>query len=764
MTEPRGRDHRVRHQPEAARPEDTRLGRLAAWCYDRRRRVLRLWLVAFVGVLAVGAFVVTGVFNNKFGGGNGDSHTAQSLLQARFPARAGDPADVVFHTAGPVTAPSTRAEIDGLLGRLGTLPRVRAVRGPFDPGVFGQISRDGRTAYGEIQFDTTTDNLPKAAVQKVVDTARAQARPGFDVELGGQPISKAETPPAGSSEAIGIFAAIIILLVAFGSMIAAGLPIMTALLGLGVSVGVIDLFSRGLTVPTFGTQLAAMVGIGVGIDYALFIVTAYRGRLHVGDDPRVATVRALATSGRAVLFAGCTVVISLLGMMLLGASFIYGLAFSAITAVVIVMSAALTLLPAVLGYVGPTIDRFHLPHLLHRGAEEERPTLWYRWSRVIQRRPVTTGAVAVVILVVLAIPLFSMHLAFTDQGNDATSLTTRRAYDQLAAGFGPGVNGPLVLASDVPSPAGRPTVQALATRLRSTPGVAFVVPPSFNARGNAAVTIVLPASSPQDQKTQDLVNTIRDQVVPSLAGSGGVRTYVGGVTAGGIDTSHQFSQRLPWVVGGVVLLSFLLLMAVFRSLAVPIKAAIMNLLSIGAAYGVIVAVFQWGWLGSFFNIGSTGPIDPWIPLMLFTILFGLSMDYEVFLLSRIRDEWRRTGDNATAVADGLASTGRVITAAAAIMVCVFGSFVLGDLRILKVFGLGLAVAVFVDATVVRSVLVPATMELLGKANWWFPARLDRIVPRLSVEVAHDGLLPAPTDGDEQRERVGAGAASSSSGG
>jgi putative drug exporter of the RND superfamily len=758
MANASGAHHLSQHRPDAASPEATWLGRLAGWCYDRRRRVLTVWVVAFIGTLAVGAFVVTGVFNNKFSGGTSDSHSAQTFLQARFPTRAGDPADVVFHTSGPVTEPATRAGVDAVLSQVRALPHVTSVRGPFDPGVFGQISRDGRTAYGQVQFDTTTDNLSKSAVQKVVDTARAHARPGFDVELGGAPISKAETPPAGSSEAIGILAAIVILLVAFGSLIAMGLPIMTALLGLGVSVGIIDLFSRGLTVPTFGTQLAAMVGIGVGIDYALFIVTAYRGRLHVGDEPRVATVRALATSGRAVLFAGCTVVISLLGMMLLGASFIYGLAFSAITAVIIVMTAALTLLPAVLGFVGQTIDRLHLPLLLHRGAEEERPTLWYRWSRVIQRHPITTGSVAVVILVVLAIPLFSMHLAFTDQGNDATTLTTRRAYDQLAAGFGPGVNGPLVLAADVPSPAGRQTVQAVAARLRSTPGVAAVAPPNFNARGDAAVTIVLPTTSPQDQKTQDLVNTIRDQVVPAVTGSSGVRTYVGGVTAAGIDTSNQFSRRLPWVVGGVVLLSFLLLMAVFRSLAVPIKAAVMNLLSIGAAYGVIVAVFQWGWLGGFFGIGNTGPIDPWIPLMLFTILFGLSMDYEVFLLTRIRDEWRRTGDNATAVADGLASTGRVITAAAAIMVCVFGSFVLGDLRILKVFGLGLAVAVFVDATVVRSVLVPATMELLGKANWWFPARLDRIVPRLSVEVAHDGLLPAPTDSDERRQRVGVGAA------
>ncbi len=439
-----------------------------------------------------------------------------------------------------------------------------------------------------------------------------------------------------------------------------------------------------------------------------------------------------------MLFAGCTVVISLLGMLLLGASFVYGLAFGAIAAVLAVMGAALTLLPAVLGYAGRAIDRLHVPVLLHRGVDSRR-TFWFRWSRVIQRHPIPAVAAAAGVLLVLAVPLLSMHLAFTDQGNDAANLTTRRAYDLLATGFGPGANGPLVLASDVPRVGDQAVVEELATRLRATPGVAFVVAPAFNqAGGDAAVTIVIPTTSPQDARTEQLVHTLRDQIVPTVDGRTGVRTYVGGVTAAAVDTSAQFARRLPWVIGGVVLLSFLLLMAVFRSLAVPLKAAVMNLLSVGAAYGVIVAVFQWGWLGSFFNIGKTGPIDPWIPLMLFTILFGLSMDYEVFLLSRIRDEWRRTGDNGTAVADGLAFTGRVITAAAAIMVCVFGSFVLGDLRILKVFGLGLAVAVFVDATLVRSVLVPATMELLGRANWWFPAWLDRIVPRVSVEVAVHG--------------------------
>jgi RND superfamily putative drug exporter len=442
-------------------------------------------------------------------------------------------------------------------------------------------------------------------------------------------------------------------------------------------------------------------------------------------------VTALATSGRAVLFAGCTVVISLLGMFLLDVGFVVGLALGAIFAVVLVMLGALTLIPALLGFAGENIDRFRVPHLHRRGDGTPRQSFWWRWSRVVQRHPWTAGGAALTILIVMALPLLSMHLAFTDAGNDPSSWMTRQAYDLLAEGFGPGSNGPLVIVFNG-------TQQGVASELASaigrTPGVEYVQPPRFNPAGDAAVIIAVPTTSPQDIRTQTLVHHLRSAVIPPIVQGTGAKALVGGETAAGVDSSHNFAQRLPWVIGGVVVLSFLLLMCVFRSIAVPIKAAIMNLLSVGAAYGVIVAVFQWGWLGSFFNIGKTGPIDPWIPLMLFTILFGLSMDYEVFLLSRIREEWRRTGDNATAVADGLAATARVITAAAAIMVCVFGSFVLSDMHVLKVFGLGLAVAVLVDATIVRLVLVPATMEILGDANWWLPHWLDRSLPTISVDV------------------------------
>jgi len=403
------------------------------------------------------------------------------------------------------------------------------------------------------------------------------------------------------------------------------------------------------------------------------------------------------------------------------------------------MAASLTLLPAMLGFAGLAIDRWRLPW--HRTPTPGHRSAWYRWSRVVQHHPWLLGGLALTVLVVLAIPVLSLQMLFTDAGNDPTSLTTRRAYDLLAQGFGPGANGQLFIAVDLPpgSPADLP--QNVASAVQATDGIVTVLAPQTNPAGDTALIVAIPKTSPQDGATETLVHDLRQKVIPPVVAGTPAHALVGGVTAAGIDAAARFSQRLFWVIGGVVLLSFLLLMAVFRSIAVPVKAAIMNLLSIGAAYGVIVAVFQWGWGKGLIGVDKTGPIDPWIPLMLFTILFGLSMDYEVFLLSRIREEWLRTGDNATAVADGLAKTARVITAAAAIMFCVFGSFVIGDVRVLKVFGLGLAVAVLIDATIVRLVLVPATMELLGKANWWFPKWLDRIVPTLDVEGEIEPMQP-----------------------
>ncbi len=721
--------------------EVTALGRLAGHCYDRRRLVLVLWIVALIGITAVAQTVGTD-FKNKFTAGNTPSQQAQNILAARFPSQSGDSADIVFHTATPVA--DNRAAIDEVLASVRPLPDVARVTSPFAQDGAHQIAPHDDIAFAQVQFSTDTADIPTGAIKHVVSTAQAAARPGFEVALGGNPISAAVTAAPGSSEGIGITAALLIMLLAFGSVVAMGLPVLTALAGLGIGVALLELLTHLLVVPTFSPEMAAMIGIGVGVDYALFIVTRYRQGIFEGRTPRDAVMTAHMTAGRSVLFAGSTVVISLFGLYLIGQAYMIGLATACIAAVLMVLVAALTLLPAMLGFAGDAIDTLHVPGLLQSGGPPPENGFWHRWSRFVQRRAWFTGTVAVLILVVLALPLFSMRLAFTDAGNDPTSLTTRQAYDLLAEGFGPGFNGPLIVAADMQGPSDRATVEKLASSIASDHhGVAFVTPPQFNASDTGALVVVYPTTSPQSSQTEQLVQTLRRDVIPPGVAGTGVDAQVGGETAASIDAAGFLGHRLFVVIGAVLILSFLLLMVVFRSLVLPLKAVIMNLLSVGAAYGVMVAVFQWGWAGSVIGIGETGPIDPWIPVALFVVLFGLSMDYEVFLLSRIREEWLRTRENSAAVADGLAVTGRIITAAAAIMFCVFGSFVIKDpLHILKVFGLGLATAVLVDATLVRMVLVPSIMEILGPVNWWLPRWMDRSMPRIGIEVTPTPL-PSP---------------------
>jgi RND superfamily putative drug exporter len=650
---------------------------------------------------------------------------------------------VVFHTTAPITSAANRATIANVVSELRPLAHVVTVTGPFSSAGARQVAADGHIAYAVVQFNTTSDLLPARSVKAVIAAAEAADQGGFSVALGGDPISAVITAAPGSSEGIGVTAAILIMLLAFGSVVAMGLPIITALFGLGIGIALLELVTHLLVVPTFAPEMAAMIGIGVGIDYALFIATRYRQGIFEGRDPRDAVVVSIMTAGRAVLFAGVTVVISLFGLFLIGQAYMIGLALACIAAVLMVLLAALSLLPALLGFAGEAIDRLHLPGLLQSGGPPSFGGFWYRWSRFIQRRAWVTGAAAALALIALALPLFSIRLAFTDAGNDPPSLTTRQAYDLLAQGFGPGFNGPLVVAVAMPGPAASATVEHLRTAIAGTPGVAYVVPPQFNARQTGAVLVAYPTTSPQAAATETLVRTLRADVIPPVVDRTGVDAQVGGETAGSIDAATFLGGRLPVVIAAVLALAFLFLMAVFRSVVLPLKAVVMNLLSVGAAYGVMVAVFEWGWLGGLIGIGKTGPIDPWIPVTMFTILFGLSMDYEVFLLSRMREEWVRTGDNSLAVANGLAVTGRIITAAAAIMFCVFGSFVVNDpLHILKVFGLGLAVAVAVDVTLVRMVLVPSLMELLGPRNWWMPAWLGRVVPTLGAEGAPPPL-PAP---------------------
>ena len=708
------------------------LKRIADVCYRHRWRVLIAWIVGFV-VMSVLGGTLAGEFSQSFHLPASDSQKAFDLLDQRFPARAGETAFIVFKASAPVTDPAAKAAVSDVLTRLKTVPRVEGIRSPYDDGGQTQISpRDPRIAFAEIQFSGNSQDhhLPQATLDGVKAVA-AQHDSTLQVELSGD---FGHQPELGLAEAIGLMAAVVILLVVFGSLLAMGLPILNALFGIGIAFAGIGLVTNVLSMPEFSTQLAAMIGLGVGIDYSLFIVTRYRQGLQDGLSPEAAVVKSIATAGKAVFFAGCTVIISLAGMYLIGIEFVAGLATGAILAVALTIAISLTLLPAVLGFVGRNIDKFHVPIVGKK--VHVRDGFWYRWSRLIQRRPLPAALAGLLVLVVLASPVSAIELGSSDAGVRPTTDTTRRAYDLLAEGFGPGFNGPLLLVAEVPKSAPPDALGKVQDALAKTDGVVFVVPAHMNPAGDTAVLQVFPSTSPQDRHTVQLIHHLRNDVLPQATAGTGIQAHVGGITAAFDDVSALLEARLPIFIGVVLLLSFLLLLVVFRSLLVPLKAVVMNLLSIGAAYGVLVAVFQKGVGASIFNAGK-GPVESFLPMMLFAILFGLSMDYEIFLLSRVKEEYDRTGDNGTAVADGLSATARVITAAALIMVTVFGSFVFGDERVIKEFGLGLAVAIFVDATVVRMLLVPATMELLGDANWWLPKWLDRLLPNVHIEGEKD---------------------------
>jgi RND superfamily putative drug exporter len=713
------------------------LNRLARACVHHRRLVVALWVAVLVG-LSAAAGTVGGVFEDDFELPGTESHDAVELLTERgFPTQAGAQATLVVHDVGGVVATETRTAFDALLADIAAQVDAVRVSGPFGDGAGHQISTDGTVAYAEIGLADRADDDYDHAVDTITDLTEAARAGGLQVEIGGDRFVE---PAEGGGEVLGLIAAVVILFIAFGSLLAMGLPILTALFGIGTGVGVVQLLARVFDMPSFTLQLVGMLGIGVGIDYALFIVTRYREQLAAGLAVTNAVERAIDTAGRAVLFAGATVVISVMGLFVVGLNVNRALAIAAASGVLMTMVASVTLLPAVLGFVGTRIDRFGLPHRRHRATVHR--TMWARWSHLIQRRPAFPAAIAFVALLTLAVPVTVMRLGFGDAGNRPTSDTTRRAYDLLADGFGPGFNSPLILAADTPTADATGALDRLVTELAATPGVAAVVPAIPNRDGDAAVVQVIPASAPQDEATTELVHRLRDDTIPAYTAGTGLTVHVGGAQAGVVDYSDYVGQRLPLFMCLVLALSFLLLLAVFRSLLVPIKAVIMNLLSIGAAYGVIVAVFQWGWGAGLLGIGEPGPVEAWAPMMLFAIVFGLSMDYEVFLLSRIKEEYDRTGDNAASVAHGLASTARVITAAAAIMVVVFAGFVLSGDRALQLFGLGLATAVLLDATVVRLVLVPATMALLGDRNWWLPRWLDKALPAIDVEGRH---VPAAAD-------------------
>jgi RND superfamily putative drug exporter len=721
--------------------------KLARWSTTHRKYVVLGWVVLLVGVNALAQSAGT-TYSNNFTLPNSDAQRASDLLRRSFPAQAGDRDTIVYRvSSGSVTAPAVRARMSAAFAKIAKLPHVTAVVSPYGGTASGRaISANGKIAFATVVFDEKANKLPKSAPERVVHEARAAARPGLQVELGGQAIEQTEQAGFGISTAVGLLAAIVVLLLTFGSLTAMGLPIVTALFGLGTGLGVIALFTHVVDTPNFSSELAAMIGLGVGIDYALFILTRFREAYTVPGptfgDARAAVVQAMDTSGRAVLFAGCTVVIALLGMMLLGVDFLYGVAISASLGVLLVMLGSLTLLPALLTIAGPRLARGSRRARRRAAAAEAastptsaRPGAWVRWSAFVERRPLAIAFASAALMLLIAAPAMALRLGSSDAANDPAQQTTHKAYELLAQGFGPGFNGPLLVVAKVPQ---RNSVGQLSSAIAATRGVSSIVPPKLNSSGEVATITVYPRSSPQAYATTQLVQRLRDRVVPAVAARTGITVYVGGVTAGAVDFATTLGQKLPLFIGVVVLVSALLLLVVFRSLVIPLQAAVMNLLSIGAALGVIVVIFQWGWFGSLVGV-SPGPIESFIPVMLFAIVFGLSMDYEVFLVSRIHERWTHTRENSRAVAEGLALTGRVVTAAAAIMVCVFLSFMLGEDRVIKEFGLSLATAVLLDALVIRCLLLPAVLHLVGRRTWALPHGLDRLLPRLNIEGT---VLPA----------------------
>jgi RND superfamily putative drug exporter len=692
---------------------------------------------------------------------------------------------IVVRADAGVNRPEVVQPLTGFFAELDARDDL-AVISPFDPAAMNQISRDGTIAFATVNLDASIETQEEFIAIFEDMTAIAPVIEGVQIEYGGEVFAEFEAP---SSEILGLAFAVIILIAAFGSVLAMGLPIGTAFGGIGAGVLVILLASNLVTMPDLSTTLGIMIGLGVGIDYALFIVTRYREVLRRGVDGVGAAAEAINTAGRAVLFAGTTVVISLLGMLLMGVGFMTGLGIGASLTVLMTMLASVTLLPAFLGFAGDRIERTRVRGIvaaalvavalvglglkrfeitwaaalavvvllvgrfvpfLHRElparrVKPMRETIPFRWSRWVQRHPGISLVAGTGVLVLLALPVLGLRLGFADEGNYPTDTTTRRAYDLLAEGFGPGFNGPLTLVTRV-TPADLPVVEQVSQALAATPGIAQVTPaiPNDPNSPSAVLWRIFPASAPQSQEAADLVNALRDDVLPAATQGSTLDVLVTGTVPVNVDFSAYLAARLPMFFGAVLALSFILLMLVFRSLLVPLKAVLMNLLSIGSAYGCVVAVFQWGWGAGLLGLGTDAPIDPWLPVMMFAIVFGLSMDYEVFLLSRVKEEYDRDGDNEAAVADGLAHTARVITAAAAIMVFVFGSFVLDGNRSIKMFGFGLAVAVFLDASVVRMLLVPATMQLLGDRNWWLPRWLQKVLPHIDVEGTH--ATPASSTG------------------
>jgi RND superfamily putative drug exporter len=710
--------------------------KLASWCFRHRWVTVGSWLATLIALIAIHT-AAGSAYTDNFKLPHTGSFDAIRLLQRSSPKAAGETDQLVIAVKqGKVTDPAVRARAQTLFAKVGTLPDVSVVASPYTALGSRQIAPGGQVAFANVTFSNAANQnrITAAQARTFVNTITSASGGGVQFAAEGNIAEAGNTNNQGAGLEFGFIAAAIVLFIVFGSFVAMLLPLIAAGVSLGSGISVVGLLSHVIDIATFSNQLALLIGLGVGVDYALFIVTRYKQALSRGASREMAVVEAIDTSGRAVLFAGMIVCIAMLGMFALGVSFLYGVAVAASVTVAFTVLAALTLLPALLGIVGGVVPRRRERRALKAGTFNvniESP-IWVRWTHAISKRPALFAGVSALVMIVIAIPFFSMRLGSSDAGTDPTSTTTRQAYDLLARGFGPGYNGPLQLVAQINSPAQLAAFKRTETAVASTPGVVGATPVAVLAPGHGRPTVaiarVYPKGSPQAASTTDLLSHVRTAVIPAATKGTGLTVLVGGTTAIFEDFSHILSAKLPLFIGIVVLLSFLLLMAVFRSLVIPLTAAIMNMLSAGAAFGVVTAVFQKGWLG-----GTTGPIETFVPVLMFPILFGLSMDYEVFLISRVYEEWHRRRDNREAVAHGLAATGRTITAAAAIMVLVFASFILGGQRIIELFGVGLAVAVLLDALIVRSVLVPALMMMLGDRNWEIPGWLDRLLPRLNVE-------------------------------
>jgi RND superfamily putative drug exporter len=720
------------------------LGRIGRFAFRHRGRTVLAWVATLVLAVALSS-AFGGKFFADYSAPGSDSKKAQNLLQDRFPAQSGDTVEVVVKADAGVK--TVRPAVQALLAQLAAVPHVTAVEDPF--ATPGGLAPDGKTLVSHLRLDVVNPiDMPLKDSKRLLDIADKATTPGFRVALGGQSIEQAEAGSIGS-EGIGIAAAALILLLTFGSVVAAGLPILVAVAGLAVSSMLTGLLISFIDAPDWSTSLATMMGIGIGIDYALLMVTRFREWRAAGLEPEDATAATLDTAGRSVLVAGGTVVISMLGLFAMGLSFMRGAALVTILGVLVVMAASVTLFPALLGYFGRNVDRLRLPLGRRRppqvavGGHVEPSGGWLAWSRLIERHRIVATLGGIAVLLALAAPFLGVRFGFPDAGNDRKATSTRAAYDLLSTGFGPGANGPLLLAAELPASGSSGALEVLRANVARTPGVAAVSPAQLNPAGDTAVISVIPTTGPQSSRTGDLVRQLRSDVIPESTRGTGTVVHVGGVTAASIDSTKNIARRIPLLIGGVVLLSMVLLLVSFRSVMIPIKAAVMNLLSVAASYGVVALVLQGGWAGRLVGIDTETPLPAFVPVLMFAVLFGLSMDYEVFLISRMREAWTRTGENHRAIVEGLAGTGRVITAAAAIMIAVFAAFVPSPDVVLKVIGVGMASAIFIDATVVRMLLVPAVMHLLGPANWWMPAWLGRRLPELHIEGRPEVHLPAP---------------------